>query len=245
MSAIDNLKVRIEAEQKALDDELKAMLVQATLRWKQIQHELRGVVGMDYLPPTPDAELFMNTLRTIMSLVDGREWDVLKSLGFDGVTAEAWLEFKVESAPKINGREILELIFGRASALFGEVGIYDWLQSKSQDVDEIIRDVEAKVAEATGLSPKERITLKTRLREIESLSSRIWRQLSHDLPFLGDVLLSTEAELKRIPNIGLKSINELKDFLRLNGFRLPTGNEDRTTDPEFEEFLDWRAQQGA
>ncbi|MFM2340313.1 MAG: hypothetical protein RLZZ360_949 [Candidatus Parcubacteria bacterium] len=245
MSAIDNLKVRIEAEQNALDEELKAMLVQAMLRWKQIQQELRGVVGMDYLPPAPDAELFINTLRTIMSLVDGREWDVLKSLGFDGVTAKAWLEFEVESAPKINGREILELIFGRASALFGDVGVYDWLQSKSQDVDEIIRDVEARVAEASGLSPKERITLKTRLRAIEGLSSRIRYQLSHSFPYLGDVLLETEAGVLREPNVGRKSLNELKEFLRRNGFRLSADGEKRKADPEFEEFLDWRAQQGA
>lgn len=245
MSAIDNLKVRIEAEQKALDEELKAILVQAMLRWKQIQQELRGVVGMDYLPPTPDAELFMNTLRTIMSLVDGREWSVLKSLGFDGKTAEAWLEFKVESAPKINGREILELIFNRASTIFGEVGVYDWLQSKPQDVDEIIRDVEARVAEASGLALKERLTLRTRFREIEALSSRIRYQLSRDLPFLGDVLLKTEAELLRMQNIGPKSINDLKEFLRVNGFRLSDYDEKRTTDPEFKEFLDWKAQQGA
>ena len=195
------------------------------------------MVGLFSLKSNPTEAQFYGVLRAMCEIITDTGLDaVFGAVGFDGTAGDAWRKYEEGKAPANTGKAILDLIFDQVVLEFCGGDLVWWVQSLSEDSDMLVD-----VANLAAIG-KTQLTMKTEMKQILNFPTRVVNSMTWQRRCLGDVLLMTEAELKRLPNVGRKAIDELKAILLEHGYALH--DSDIEMPSELIAFQEWRANDG-
>jgi hypothetical protein len=242
MNRFEAIKARVVADQATMRVGLVSVIADTMLRRQEMMVELRRAVGLLDLSQNPTETEFYSVLEPIASLTNAVSFqDAFVRLGYDGSAGQAWLNYEPGKSPAVAGRTILELIFEQVAVAFCGGDLVWLVQSLTENAGELVALAQAK---NQPVSAQSQINLLTPLREIVGFPQRIQHAFLFKDFRLGDILLKTENEILREPNIGRKSLNELKTLMETHGYKLREwGDRGKVLPPELIEFEEWRRDQ--